>query len=109
MAHLDVLSRDMETGLDLLSELLFTPAFSGERLKLAKEQTKGGYCAKKRTPARFPSGNSGGHVQGDAAGLIPTVGTVEAIKREDALALHGELLKTPPGSSASSGISIPKR
>jgi zinc protease len=93
-AHLDVLSRDLETGLDLLSELVFTPAFSEERLDLALEQAKGAILREEENPEALVFREfRRAMYRGTPRGVVPTVATVEAITREDAQKLHGELLK----------------
>ncbi|TAL16838.1 insulinase family protein [bacterium] len=93
-AHLDVLSRDLETGLDLLAELLFTPAFGEERLALAMEQVKGTVLREEENPEALVFREfRRAMYRGTPRGVVPTVATVEAITREDAQKLHGELLK----------------
>lgn len=88
---LSLLASDLAPGLDLLQEVLRTPAFEPERLELARKQMLEAIRRQNDHPQSMASRTLLKAIYGDhPLGRTPTETTVLAISREDLLAAHQE-------------------
>ena len=86
---LSLLATDLVSGLDLLQEVLRTPAFEPERLELARKQTLEAIRRQNDHPQAIASRELLQAIYGDhPLGRTPTEVTVTAISREDLLAAY---------------------
>ncbi|PKN11530.1 MAG: insulinase family protein [Deltaproteobacteria bacterium HGW-Deltaproteobacteria-4] len=86
---LSLLASDLVGGLDLLQEVLRTPAFEVERLELARKQTLEAIRRQNDHPQAIASRTLLQAIYGDhPLGRTPTEATVTAISREDLLAAY---------------------
>ncbi len=90
---LSTLARDWRTGLKLLAELLRTPAFREEQVRLARERTVEEVRRRNDDIASTASREFAGFVYGTdhPLGRVPTVQSVQRITRQDMLAWHRRL------------------
>ncbi len=91
---LSTLSRDWRRGLNLLAELVRTPAFREEQVRLAKERTVEEIRRRNDEIAGIASREFAGFVYGTThpLGRVPTVQTVQRITRNDLLDWHRRLV-----------------
>jgi predicted Zn-dependent peptidase len=91
---LSALARDWRKGLRLLAELLRTPAFREEQVRLAKERTIEEIRRRNDDIAAIASREFAGFVYGTShpLGRVPTVQSVQAITRADLLQWHRTLV-----------------
>ncbi len=91
---LSTLSRDWRRGLNLLAELVRTPAFREEQVRLAKERTVEEIRRRNDEIAGIASREFAGFVYGTTHpfGRVPTVQTVQRITRNDLLDWHRRLV-----------------
>ena len=86
---LSLLASDLARGLDLLQEVLRTPAFEPERLELARKQMLEAIRRQNDHPEAIASRELMKAIYGDhPLGRTPSEKTVQAIRREDLLAAH---------------------
>ena len=86
---LSLLASDLLSGLDVLQEVLRTPAFEVERLELARKQSLEAIRRQNDHPQSIASRTLLQAIYGDhPLGRTPTEATVTAIKREDLLAAY---------------------
>jgi len=84
-----VLKENMETGINLLSQMLINPAFEDAKFTLAKELTKEGLRRLKDNPQRYSFREFNRLIYGDnERGRYSTVKSIGRIEREDLLLFH---------------------
>jgi predicted Zn-dependent peptidase len=91
---LSALARDWRKAIGLLTELLRTPAFREEQVRLAKERTVEEIRRRNDDIAAIASREFAGFVYGTShpLGRVPTVSSVQAITRDDLLRWHRTLV-----------------
>ncbi|MER3472597.1 MAG: insulinase family protein [Armatimonadota bacterium] len=91
---LSTLARDWRRGLALLAELLRTPAFRDEQVRLAKAQVVEQIRRRNDDLASIASREFAGFVYGTShpLGRVPTVQSVQNITRQHLLAWHQKLV-----------------
>lgn len=93
-ASLSALPEDLDYALDLLAELVFTPAFSGERLELSKKLKLDQERREKDDPDSLAFRELRRVLYADhPRGRRPTEATITSLSREDLLDLHRDLVK----------------
>ncbi len=89
-ASLSVLSKDLEIGLDLLSQVLRQPAFDPQQIELAKDRVRGSIRRRNDFPGSIASREFSTRLYGDRHPLARTVELehLERIDRQDLLDFH---------------------
>jgi predicted Zn-dependent peptidase len=102
---LNVLAKDLDTGLKILFDLLTKPRFEEARLAKAKEDLLADLKRRNDDAADIESREWRRLLYGDDYWLnrLPTQASVEAISREDLLALHGRIVNPANCVVAASG------
>ncbi|MDW7709420.1 MAG: pitrilysin family protein [Deferrisomatales bacterium] len=92
-ATLSVLPGDLERGLELLSLLLFEPAFAEERFAWAVGQVGEGIRRETDSPRELAFRElRRGLYPGHPRGVVPTLETIGRVTRDDVVGLHRRLL-----------------
>ncbi len=88
--EMDLLKKDFDAGLTLLSEMLRSPAFSEEKLEIAKNNALEAIRRRNDHPGGIARRWFGKHLYGKAHPYArePTQETIRAITREDLVAFH---------------------
>ena len=90
-ASLSILSKDLERGLELLGDVLRTPAFDPERLKLLKAQSMEGLRGRNDSTRSIEAREANRLYYGDfPVNRLATGDSIESITREDLAAFHKE-------------------
>lgn len=90
-ASLSVLSKDLDTGLELLFDVLRNPAFRQEKLDLLKEQVLQGLKARNDRTNAIENRELNLHLYGEhPINRHATKASVESMTREDLIAFHRE-------------------
>lgn len=93
MINLSVLKKDIDTGFDILSDILLNPVFPEEEIKRKKELIKGGLRQSEEDPSfvadrAFRKALYGDHPYGRL--VTGTEDTIDRIGKEDLLRFHSE-------------------
>lgn len=90
---MSVLSKDIDYGLDLLAELVFSPAFSPDRFKWAVDQKKQALKRERDDPGALAFRELRRALyRGHQRGRVATEKSVGSVTLEDVKSLHGDLL-----------------
>jgi len=101
---LSFLSSDLGRGLDLLQEVLQSPAFEPERIELARKQMLEGIRRQNDHPQSIASRELMKAIYGDhPLGRSPTEATVQAISRDDLFSVYQSTFSPEKLSIAVSG------
>lgn len=93
-ASLSVLSKDLETGLDLLSQVLRQPAFDSKQIELAKDRVRESIRRRNDFPGAIASREYSKRLYGPRHPLARTVELehLERIDRQDLIDFHARFL-----------------
>ncbi len=95
-ASLTVLSKDRETGFELLSDILINPSFAEEEIERAKSQIKAGIISKADDPSTVATEAFNKILFGKHPYSRPAEGdiqSVEKIEREDIVSFHNKFYR----------------
>lgn len=103
-ASLSVLSKDLDKGLEILTDVLRHPEFRQEKIDLLKAQVMDQLKARNDSTGSIETREAGLLFYGDyPSNVLPTRASVESITREDMIALHEKLVHPSNFIIAASG------
>jgi len=98
---LEVLTKDLDTGLELFRDVVATPAFSAEEFARKREETLGQIASDKSEPSVIADQTFARAIWGDSPLAHPLIGTeasVHALTRDDVASFHRRFV-TPQRSA----------